>query len=816
MRYCPRCGTTTDATVCAKDGTPTVRRVEQSRQGLQPGDVIGGRYRVSGELGRGGFGVVFEGEHVTTGHPVAIKILTLQGNSDAEEQSRRFFHEASSTSRLSHPNTVRVFDFGQTDTGELFLAMERLNGETLQALLSRTLTQGQSLSEQQAVDIGVAVLRSLGEAHANGLVHRDMKPANIFLHRIPGGEDIVKVLDFGIVKDVDAGMTQAGKALGTPTHMSPEQAMGRPVDGRADLYALAVVLWECLTGSLPYEADNPLAIVMKHVTEPVPQLSQRAPGLVRPPLAAVIERALAKEPGDRWQNAAEMRNALLQAIGAHAETGMFRVPASGFAQSGLVASVAAEPEPTPVITQPHIAPGPIPGKVDEGAATRALDMPALLREVQARGKAAALAHDTEAYSLGDDGSILQIGEEPDPVIAYRSPRQGAERNRVTIEPAKPVPLAPNKPLESFTIASQSEPTSLPVRGAAPGVDWLGLASGLSRGGPRGVFDLLPMAGRRGQPQADQLFADLQSLTMGLGERAMASRRVAPVWSSQLLTEDGQRAVMASQEGAIHLAMLPSLGDEPVLLEDCEQRVTIGDHQQAVLALACGGNGRLVASGSADGVVRLWDAANCSLLSELDVDSPVHSLAISQDAKLLVVGCGNGAAHLLEIPDLTLRRTLNGHRDGVRAVAVAGSRRIVVTGGEDGVVRTWDPVGGGARQTLRGHEGAIGALAVSHNGATVVSGGWDGQLRVWLTRTGEKSLSVHAHTDVVAGLALDRSGSHVATASDDRSAKVWRVYSGECIAERSDFAVGVKSVAFVEEQLAIVAGSWDGSVRKVRW
>lgn len=185
------------------------------------------------------------------------------------------------------------------------------------------------MSEEQVVDTGIAVLRSLGEAHAHGLVHRDMKPANIFLHQMAGGDSIVKVLDFGIVKDTDSGMTQAGQALGTPTHMSPEQAMGKKVDGRADLYALGVVLYECLTGTLPFFGDNPLAIVMQHVTEPVPPIALRAPGLVRPALAAVVERSLAKEPDDRWQNAVDMRLALQQATGVPSESGMFRMPSIG-------------------------------------------------------------------------------------------------------------------------------------------------------------------------------------------------------------------------------------------------------------------------------------------------------------------------------------------------------------------------------------------------------------------------------------------------------------------------------------------------------
>ena len=315
MRYCPRCGENTEAQVCSTHGIPTVWRELPGIGQIPAGQIIGGRYSIVGVIGRGGFGTVYEADHVTTGHSVAVKVLAKRAGAEGEEASRRFFQEAATTSRLSHPNTVRVFDFGQTDSGNLFLAMERLVGDSLQELLNRHAAEGSTIGESQSIDIGIAVLRSLGEAHAHGLVHRDLKPANIFLHRVAGGDSIVKVLDFGIVKDTDSSMTQAGKALGTPTHMSPEQAMGKTVDARSDLYALGVVLYECLTGSLPFTGDNPLAVVMQHVTEPCEPLLVRAPGATRPAVAAVVERSLAKNPEHRFDDAAGMRVALQDSLG---------------------------------------------------------------------------------------------------------------------------------------------------------------------------------------------------------------------------------------------------------------------------------------------------------------------------------------------------------------------------------------------------------------------------------------------------------------------------------------------------------------------
>jgi serine/threonine protein kinase len=823
MRYCPRCGTTSESATCPTDGTPTVRKVTTERRGLLSGDVLGGRYRILGELGRGGFGIVFDAVHVTTGHPVAVKVLTPTPGEEGQELARRFFQEASATSRLSHPNTVRVFDFGQTDGGDLFLAMERLNGETLQSLLMRNERDGVFLTEAQAVDIGVAVLRSLGEAHAHGLVHRDMKPANIFLHAISGGDSIVKVLDFGIVKDTDSGMTQAGKALGTPTHMSPEQAMGKTVDARADLYALGVVLFECLSNSLPFFGDNPLAIVMKHVTEPVPSLALRAPGRVRPVLAGVIEKSLAKDPGDRWQSALDMRNALQAALGQGLETGMYRMPPIMPAQTP---PPAEEVQATPVVAPTPVTP------VENHGDTIYITRPSMLVEPPDLepwpDESVSVADDPspdrhQTYDDEEDfGSIVEIGGEDDaePQVAFRSPQSGAPQPRVTLEPAPPLQVragrvAPEPPKTPERARVETGWIDRPRVPEQPQAGWDAWQSRLGMTGMRGnpAFDMLPLAGHLGDPRADRI---LQSLMARGMPDPQPRKSQGTGLSAVALSEDGRRAVLCGHDGTVRVAMLGTLGDDPVQSADFPGQIEVGEHSSLVVAVVASPDGRLVATGTVDGVVRLWDPSLGQCLGEITLDSGVATLGMATDGKLLVAGCQDGGAHLLEVPDLTLRRTLRGHRDAVTTVAVAGSRRLVVTGGEDGVVRTWDPVGGGARLTWRGHEGAVGAVAVSHNGQAVISGGWDGKLMCWYTRTGELAREIQAHRDVVAGVAVDRGGQVVASASDDRSVRVWRIHTGEMIAERTDFSAGAKCVGFLEDENAVVCCSWDGTFRLLRW
>ncbi len=312
-RYCPRCGHETDDPYCPNDGTATVSHEIAGPAALasfSAGSIIDGRYRVLHELGRGGFGAVYAAEHTGTGQEIALKVM-LVGGADADRAAvRRFYKEAQVTARLRHPNTVRVFDVAQTDEGALYIAMELLNGPTLEDVLRDLGAQGTAMTERQALDIAIPALRSLGEAHAMDLVHRDLKPANIMLSEVIDDDPIVKVLDFGIARTRDSSLTGQGTALGTPAYMSPEQCLGRTVDGRSDIYALGVIIYRCLAGRTPFDDRNPLTIMYKHAHEPPKELITQAKSAVTPGLNACVMRALSKKVEDRFASAKDMRAAL--------------------------------------------------------------------------------------------------------------------------------------------------------------------------------------------------------------------------------------------------------------------------------------------------------------------------------------------------------------------------------------------------------------------------------------------------------------------------------------------------------------------------
>ena len=308
-RSCPECGKKTTAPTCPEHGIPTLARVGNAVDTVQTGELIGGRFRVDKLLGKGGFGAVFRATHVVTQQELVLKVLKPNLGED-EMQVKRFLQEARTASKLSHPHTVRVYDFGQTDAGHLYLAMELLHGQELgQVLLDEGI-----LSPQRAIHIAIGVLKSLAEAHQAGLVHRDLKPDNIFLCSVHGEDDFVKVIDFGIAKPIeqgdDGGLTRTGFTVGTPKYMSPEQVLNKGVEGRSDLYSLGVILYQCLSGELPLSGASPVETMMAHVQQEPAALSLVCAQELPAGLEAIVMRALRKQPNQRFVDAEDMRAAL--------------------------------------------------------------------------------------------------------------------------------------------------------------------------------------------------------------------------------------------------------------------------------------------------------------------------------------------------------------------------------------------------------------------------------------------------------------------------------------------------------------------------
>jgi len=303
LNFCPACGAGLRA-------GPRAAADEGGNESLL-GQVIADRYRLIALVGEGGMGAVYKAEHVRMGKALALKLL--RGDFAREPGAvERFRAEAQIVSRLSHPHTIGVFDFGEIGAGDgFYLAMEYVPGKDLAALLR----ESRRIPEARAIGIGQQILGSLAEAHDAGVVHRDMKPANVMLLETRGGEDFVKVLDFGIAKlrdDAAATTTSAGAIVGTPSYLAPEQARGEGVDARADLYAVGCLLYELVAGRPPFVAPSPMAVVAAHLNQAPLPLGEVAPGVTRR-FAEVVHRAMEKRADARFPSADAMRTALLAA-----------------------------------------------------------------------------------------------------------------------------------------------------------------------------------------------------------------------------------------------------------------------------------------------------------------------------------------------------------------------------------------------------------------------------------------------------------------------------------------------------------------------
>ncbi|HSK05611.1 MAG TPA: serine/threonine-protein kinase, partial [Kofleriaceae bacterium] len=317
------------------------------------GKVIDGRYEIQARIGEGGMGVVYKARQISIDRVIALKMLNQQMAGDPQ-WVQRFYNEAKACSRLQHPNTIRMFDFGQTSDQRLFMTMEFLDGVSLRGAL-----QSGPLAPHRVVKILIQCCASLAEAHSIGIIHRDIKPDNVFLLNMAGSPDFVKLLDFSVAKllEGDRMKTQAGVVFGTPQYMSPEQGRGLPLDARSDLYALGILAFEMLTGMVPFHDENPMTVIQMHLHTAIPPMPETVPYSVQ----QIVRRALEKDPGRRYQSAGEMMQHCQQVFAEVTQGGM-SIGAGGVPRTMIAGPPGGQQPPMqqPPMQQPQGG-GPPPG-----------------------------------------------------------------------------------------------------------------------------------------------------------------------------------------------------------------------------------------------------------------------------------------------------------------------------------------------------------------------------------------------------------------------------------------------------------------------
>ena len=307
-------------------------------------DLVGttvGQYQIKAEVGRGGMATVYRGYQPSLNRAVAVKVLAGELARDPDFR-QRFQREAHAVAQLAHPHILAVYDFGEDPaTGVVYLVAQFVDGGTLASRM------GSPMPPTEAARIAAQIARALAFAHAAGVIHRDIKPGNVLM--TSDGHPLLS--DFGIAKIMaETRMTRTGTSLGTPAYMSPEQAQGMPVDHRSDIYALGVMLYEMLAGTLPFQADTPVALLHQHVATPPPPLRERVPGIPKN-LEKIVMRALAKNPDDRYATAGEFADALeAEETGRRKQFGL-----------RLGRKEMPTPTPTPVPVGATSVAGPVPG-----------------------------------------------------------------------------------------------------------------------------------------------------------------------------------------------------------------------------------------------------------------------------------------------------------------------------------------------------------------------------------------------------------------------------------------------------------------------
>jgi serine/threonine-protein kinase len=359
MSTCPTCKTTYPDTMrlCPTDGT--VLEGGQAPPDENVGRSLDGKYRLDKRLSSGGMGTVYKATHLMLGKALAVKLIKadLPASPDVV---RRFQREAKAASNLNHPNIVPAYDLGQTQDGTLYIAMEYIDGPSLKDVI-----QAGPIDPARTIYLLKQVASALSLAHKHDIIHRDLKPQNIMLTKDADGHDVAKLLDFGIAKTLDDSATQltaTGFSLGTPQYMSPEQAYGRPVDGRSDLYSLGIILYEMLVGEVPFSDPSAPAVLVKQMTEaPIPPALKRPDRQISPELAAIALRCLEKDPAKRFQTADEF-SAALDAAAVSLGATVLPLPgqvAGATPASGTAATVVIG-KPTYAQTTQLPTPAPVP------------------------------------------------------------------------------------------------------------------------------------------------------------------------------------------------------------------------------------------------------------------------------------------------------------------------------------------------------------------------------------------------------------------------------------------------------------------------
>jgi hypothetical protein len=673
-------------------------------------------YRLEAQVGAGGMAVVYRARDERLGRLVALKVLA-PGLAADQEFRRRFIAESRAAAAVDDPHIIPVYEAGEAG-GVLFIAMRFVPGRDLRAVLA----QEETIYPERVGDFVSPVASALDAAHRAGLVHRDVKPANILVDERPGRAPHVYLSDFGVSKGAmsSAGMTASGVFLGTPDYAAPEQIQGLTVDGRADQYALACVAYQLLTGVPPFQRDQGMAVLFAHMSEPPPSLASRRPGL---PAAAdqVLARALAKVPEKRYGSCREFADALQEALGA----GEARAQASS-ARDAVVAS--GEDAPRPV--RPDIFGG------------ETVDAPVL---------------DAARTPVTVDAHPSRPRRKPAPLVwvAAVVAAAGVAAAVVLVPGAGKSPGGTSAVSGTLvaTLPSQVAETSVLAVAFGPGATTLAVGSeagGASAGSAGDSIYLWDTATRK----VTATFADP-------GSQAVNAVAYSP---------EGTTLAVGDANGSTYL-WDTATGKITATLAD--------PGKQGVSAVAFSPGGTTLAVGDTDGSTYLWDTATGKITATLADPGKqgVNAVAYSPAGTALAVGDIDGSTYLWDVATGKVTATLAdpGNDTDVNAVAFNPAGTTLAAGDHDGSTYLWDVATGKVTATLTDPDSEdVMAVTFGPGGTTLAAADANGSAYLWKVATGKLAATLSRDAGVsVNAVAFGPGGTTLAAGNADGSTDLWR-------------------------------------------
>jgi sugar lactone lactonase YvrE len=709
-------------------------------------DLVGrqfGSYRVVAALGEGGMASVYKAYQPAVDRYVALKVLGRHLATDPQFL-QRFRHEAKIIAQLQHPHILPVFDFGDADN-YTFLTMPFVSGGTLADSMTNV---------PSSLDFAERVIQQVGSAldyaHAKGIVHRDIKPKNILIDE---GKNCL-VADFGIARIAEGAtrLTVTGSMLGTPAYMSPEQAAGEVADAQSDLYSLGIMLYEMLTGRVPFKAETPVAVALKHLNAPLPSPRDFNPEL-SPLLERVVLKALARSKTDRFASGAAFAAAVSQAVSQEKTT--LLLPASAApAPDRMPTAVAAPPErlASRTVTTERATDITVSPMRTAGGVVAVLVVGSLLAYMAWQGRRTS----TELQPGPGNTAAVTTGPQP-----QASPAESPARGSAPIESPVRAPKTPaTQPANSGSVPGPVTPVPM----TSPPLDVPRVVSRALQSGAGAAYAVSVSPGSR-RLAAGYETGVVKIWDPGSGKEVSSLGGQIGSVSGVAFSPDGRLLASTSKDRIVRLWDLA---------RQIESRRLVG-HSEAVWAVAFSPDSRTVATASSDTTARLWSSDSGAVREVLSGHTDwVTSVLFASDGKSVITGSRDRTVRVWDASRGRVLMTLEDAKAPIWSVAVSTKAGLIAAGADDGSVSVWDSDTGQMRWSTMGHKGSVWALAFSADGTLLASGGADALVRLLDPTSGKVTQTFRGHAEWVRGLAFDDATTWLASAGGDGDVRTWRI------------------------------------------